>query len=197
MRTFIKQCLFLLSALMISPVTCLYFLISFVGAKDTILASFSQFLSLIPGKVGVYLRAGFYRFTLTACSPDAVISFAVLLSQADTEIASGVYLGPQCNIGRCQIGENTLLGSGVHIMSGKGQHNFNDLNAPIKDQGGHFEKVSIGKNSWLGNGALVMANIGESCIIGAGSVVIQDIPAFSIAAGNPAKVIKSRLEQAK
>ncbi|MFT2090385.1 acyltransferase [Paraglaciecola sp. 2405UD69-4] len=188
----LKTILFSLSALLISPITLVYFVLTLVLNKDSVLTSFSQLLSLIPGKLGVYLRAGFYRFTFTHCHPNAVISFMVLFSQADTEIAEGVYLGPQCNIGRCSIGKNTLIGSAVNIMSGKGQHNFSDLDTPIKDQGGVFEKVSIGENCWLGNGAMIMANIGKGCVIGAGSVVINDIPDYAIVAGNPAKVIKGR-----
>jgi len=193
MRQIIKQLLFIFCALLMAPITLLYFVFSSILTKDSVLTSFSQLLSLIPGKLGVYLRAGFYRFVFTQCSPDAVISFLVLFSQADTEIAEGVYLGAQCNIGRCSIGKNTLLGSGVHVMSGKGQHSFDDLELPIKDQGGVFEKITIGENCWFGNGAMIMANIGDGCIVGAGSVVINDMPNHSIIAGNPAKVIKNRL----
>ncbi|MEI8648935.1 acyltransferase [Paraglaciecola sp. Hal342] len=170
----------------------MYILLGSLFNNDGLLTSFSQFLSLLPGKPGVYLRAGFYRFTLTRCSPDAVISFLVLLSQKDTEIAEGVYIGPQSNIGRCRIEKNSLLGSGVHVMSGKEQHNFSDLTRPIKEQGGTFHKVRIGQNCWIGNGAMIMANIGANCIVGAGSVVSSDIPDNSIVAGNPARVIKSR-----
>lgn len=194
MKKVIKRLLFILCALLMAPITIVYFVFASMLKKDAVLSSYSQLLSLMPGKLGVYLRAGFYRFVLTHCSPDAVISFLVLFSQVDTEIAEGVYLGAQCNIGRCSIGKNTLLGSGVNVMSGKGQHNFDDLEQPIKDQGGHFEKISIGENCWLGNGAMIMANIGDGCIVGAGSVVINDMPAHSIIAGNPAKVIKSRLD---
>ncbi|MEP1446557.1 MAG: acyltransferase [Paraglaciecola sp.] len=194
MKQVIKELLFVVCALLMAPITLLYFVFAIILKKDAVLSSYSQLLSLMPGKLGVYLRAGFYRFVLTHCSPDAVISFLVLLSQADTEIAEGVYIGAQCNIGRCSIGKNTLLGSGVNVMSGKGQHNFDDLTQPIKDQGGYFEKISIGENCWLGNGAMIMANIGDGCIVGAGSVVINDMPAHSIVAGNPAKVIKNRLD---
>jgi virginiamycin A acetyltransferase len=193
MKKVIKAIAFCISAVLVSPITLTYLLLSIVFGRDASLVSTSQFLSLFPGKLSVYLRAGFYRFTLTYCSPDAVISFLVLFSQSDTEVAKGVYIGPQSNIGRCSIGENSLLGSGVHIMSGKGQHNFSDLSAPIKYQGGTFEKITVGKNCWIGNGAMIMANIGANCIIGAGSVVINDIPSDSIVAGNPARVIKNRL----
>ncbi|MFT4788229.1 MAG: virginiamycin A acetyltransferase [Paraglaciecola sp.] len=192
MKSILKQILFIIAAVIALPFTLSFSLLSFILPQDTLLASISQCLSLIPTKLGNYIRAGFYRFVLTKCSPDAVVSFLVLLSQQDTEIGAGVYIGPQCNIGKCKIGPNTLLGSGVHIMSGKEQHNFDDVNSPIKNQGGNFEKISIGMNSWIGNGAMIMANIGEGCVIGAGSVVINDIPDFAIVAGNPAKVIRIR-----
>ena len=77
-------------------------------------------------------------------------------------------------------------------MSGKGQHDFSDLDVPIKEQGGTFEKIVIGQNCWVGNGAMIMANIGANCVVGAGSVVIDDIPENAIVAGNPARVIKVR-----
>jgi acetyltransferase-like isoleucine patch superfamily enzyme len=190
MKNLIKQLFFFLFALVMLPFTVTYFALALVVNKDALVASYSQLLSLIPGKVGCYLRAGFYRFVFSSCSPDALVSFGTLFSQADTDIEKGVYIGPQCNIGKCRIGKNTLLGSGVHIMSGKGQHNFDDPSKPIKDQGGSFTKVSIGENCWLGNGALVMANVGAGSVVAAGAVVVNDVPAKVIVGGNPARVLK-------
>ncbi len=190
MKDIVKNLLHLISIVIVSPVTVLYFTLNFILKSDALFAGFSQGLSLFPGKIGVYLRAGFYRFTLSSCSPNTVVSFLVLFSQRETEIESGVYIGPQCNIGKCKIEKNVLLGSGVHIMSGKGQHNFNDLTKPIKDQGGTFEKVTIGQNSWVGNSALIMANIGKHCVVAAGAVVIDDVANYTVVAGNPAKMIK-------
>jgi len=192
MKSPLKKFVFYISVVLMVPLLIMYWLLSIFHESDSLFSSFSQFLSLLPGKTGTYLRAGFYHFTLTLCSKDVVISFMVLLSQRDTEIESGVYIGPGCNIGKCKIGKNTLLGSGVHIMSGKGQHKFEDLNIPIKDQGGSFEKITIGEDCWVGNGALILANIGNKCVVGAGSVVVNNVPDCSIVAGNPATIIKSR-----
>jgi virginiamycin A acetyltransferase len=163
-----------------------------VSDKDSIISSFSQFFSLIPGRLGCYMRSVFYHFTLSNCSLEVLISFSALFFQQDTEIDSGVYIGPQCNIGRSRIGKDTLLGSGVHILSGKNQHFTEDLETPIKDQGGEFQKISIGENCWIGNCAVIMADVGNHCIIGAGSVVINEIPDYAIAVGNPARVVKFR-----
>ena len=176
---------------LVSPLLISYFVIALIF-KDSPIMGFSQFLSLFPGKVGSYLRVAFYRFVFTQCDSEVVISFATIFSKQDTSIEKGVYIGPQCNIGMCHIGKNSLIASGVHIMSGKNQHNFDDLFKPIQQQGGVFEKISIGDDSWIGNGALIMANIGKHCIIGAGSVVVSDVEDYSIMVGNPAKLVKKR-----
>ncbi|MHA7816372.1 MAG: acyltransferase [Pseudohaliea sp.] len=155
-----------------------------------------QLFSQVPGKAGSYLRIALCRFTLVGCDKDCFIGFATLFSQRDTVIGRGVYIGPQCNIGACRIGDDTLIASGVHIMSGTGQHRFDDLAIPIRDQGGEFVPVNIGRDCWIGNGALIMADIGDHCVIGAGSVVTRPIPDYAIAVGNPARVVRSRLDEA-
>lgn len=174
------------------PIFLLYKLVSLIGNKDETFAAYAQLYSLIPGKVGSYARIGFYRLAMTGCDKDVRISFGCLFSHIDTVIEEGTYIGPSCNIGMSRIAKNTLLGSNVHILSGKNQHNFTDMNIPIRHQGGIFEQVNIGQNCWIGNNSTIMANIGNNTIVGAGSVVINDLPEGVIAVGNPAKVIKQR-----
>ncbi len=194
LKNTLKKTLFLVAVILVAPLLLLFFIMRAVFGQG-VFAAFSHFLSLFPGKLGSYFRVAFYRFTLTKCSPLTVIHFGTLFSQLDTEIEQGVYIGAQCNIGKSKIGCNTLIASGVHIMSGKGQHNFSDLVTPIQQQGGQFCKISIGEDCWIGNGALIMANIGKKSIVGAGSVVTKDVPDYSVVVGNPAKVVKSRLDE--
>lgn len=194
MKSLIKSLIRLLALLLTLPLLLLHSVARLV-TSDGLFVPFSQLLSLVPGKLGSYCRVAFYRVAMTRCEADCFIGFASIFSQADTEIGRGVYIGPQCNIGMCKIGDDSLIASGVHILSGSGQHNFADVATPIQQQGGEYTKVEIGEDSWIGNGALVMANIGKKCIIGAGSVVTKDIPDYAIAVGNPARVIRSRLEK--
>ena len=192
MRKTVKKVVRLFITLLLSPLILLYFIGCIFLSKDSLFATFAQFLSLFPGITGSYIRVNFFKFVMNKCSSNSRISFATLFSQVDTEIEEGVYIGPQCNIGACKIEKDCLLGSGVHIMSGKGQHNFNDLDTPIREQGGTFKKVTIGEDTWIGNGALIMANVGKKCIIAAGSVVVDDVEDYSIIGGNPAKLIRKR-----
>jgi virginiamycin A acetyltransferase len=192
MKAALKKIIHILSMLLVLPLIITHILVQLLR-KEGIFIFATQLLSIVPGKLGSYLRIAFNRVTMTYCDMETVIGFATLFSQIDTEIHKGVYIGPQCNIGMCSIGENTLIASGVHIISGSNQHSFSDLSTPIQQQGGTYTKVSIGKDCWIGNGALVFANIGDHSIIGAGSVVTKDIPANSIAAGNPARILRSRL----
>jgi acetyltransferase-like isoleucine patch superfamily enzyme len=176
-----------------TPLYLLCMLFSQLSNADGVFTSFSQGLSLIPGKFGVYLRAAFYRLACPATSDEISVGFLTILSHRNTSIAKGVYIGPQCNIGMCSIGENTLIGSGVHILSGSRQHEFQDIQKPIQDQGGVFKKIRIGSDCWLGNSAVIMAAVANGCIIAAGSVLSKSADKEGdILAGNPSKTIRNR-----
>lgn len=193
MRYAIKRTIKSIFLLMTLPLYALYLFLSLLGNADSAFQSFSQALSLIPGKIGIYFRAAFYRLACVDTTDDILVGFLTVLSHRDTSIHKGVYIGPQCNIGKCTIGANTLLGSGVHILSGNQQHNFSDLKMPIQDQGGVYTKVKIGEDCWIGNSAILMADVSDKSIVAAGSVLTRAIERpGSIWGGNPAAKIRLR-----
>ncbi|MCK7548603.1 acyltransferase [Marinobacter koreensis] len=178
--------------IVVAPLYVLYRMLSLFGSKDGTFQSFSQLISLIPGKTGIYIRAAFYRFACIDTSDDISIGFLTIFSHADTTIMKGVYVGPQCNIGKCTIGQNTLIGSGVHILSGRNQHKYTDLQTPIKEQGGYFEKICIGDDCWIGNNSTILKSVGPQCIIAAASLIIDETGSQEILGGNPAKTLRYR-----
>ena len=197
-RHLLKRVIKNLFLLLMLPVFLLYSLLAIPGGKDATFQSFSQCLSLIPGKLGIYMRAAFYRLACPGTSDEISVGFLTIFSHWDTTIHKGVYIGPQCNIGKCTIGEKTLLGSGVHVLSGSRQHDFSDPDTPIQDQGGKFEKIVIGPDSWLGNQALVMASVPRGSVIAAGTVYVREFEEQAVIfAGNPAKVIRKRTQGAR
>jgi virginiamycin A acetyltransferase len=103
MKKFIKTFISLFCSLIMMPLIGLYILLTQVANKDAVFSAFSQFLSLFPGKLGAYFRASFYHFTMQHCDLDTFIGFGALLSQQDTELQSGCYIGPHSNIGMCRI----------------------------------------------------------------------------------------------
>jgi acetyltransferase-like isoleucine patch superfamily enzyme len=91
-----------------------------------------------------------------------------------------------------EIGEHCMLANGCFVSDAS--HRYDDPDLPVPWQGFTSKgPTRIGENCWLGVGVVVTGGvtIGERCVIGAGSVVTADIPAFSIAAGAPARVLKS------
>ena len=52
--------------------------------------------------------------------------------------------------------------------------------------------VRIGEGTWVGSAAIVLADVGKHCVIGAGAVVTHALPDFVVAAGVPARIVKSR-----
>lgn len=167
-----------------------------IAGRDVWFEFHGQFLSLIPGKCGHYLRNAYYYLTLRKCPLSCCFTFGTHFSHSEAEVGERVYIGTQCVIGMASIGDDTMLADHVQILSGKHQHGTGEADAPFQSQPQTFSRVTIGRNCWLGGNSVIMADIGENSVIGAGSVVVKPIPANSIAVGNPARVIRSSVTAA-
>jgi len=148
----------------------------------------SQLLSLLPGLVGVYLRRAFYRMVLPTCGRDVCISFGTVFSHPTASIGNRVYLGVGCMIGDVTLEDDALVGSHVSIINGRRQHGIERLDIPVREQPGEYPRVVIGEDSWIGDRAIVTADLGKHCVVGAGSVVTKAVPDFAIVVGNPARI---------
>lgn len=159
-------------------------------SSNELFTLFSQLFAIVPGKIGSYIRASYYRITLKYCSNDVFIGFGTYFPHRDVEIHKGVYIGAYCIIGMARIGEDVTIASAVHILSGKKQHGYEKIGVPIQKQEGSYQIISIGNNCWIGSCSVIMANLGKQNVVAAGSVIIHDTKDYEILGGNPAKVIK-------
>jgi acetyltransferase-like isoleucine patch superfamily enzyme len=111
---------------------------------------------------------------------------------------------------KIQIGNNVYLGRYLHLTSihsviikddvtiadrvfiSDNNHGFENISIPIKDQEVvHKKNVLLDQGSWIGENACILGGcVGKNSVVGANSVVTTDIPDYSIAVGNPAKIIK-------
>ena len=87
------------------------------------------------------------------------------------------------------IGDDVMFGPSVQVVTAT-----HPLDSTARISGLEYAKpIKIGSKTWLGAGVIVCpgVTIGEGCVIGAGSVVVKDIPDYYIAVGNPCRVIRS------
>ena len=157
------------------------------GRSQTLFLLLAQLYSSGPGFLGSFARAAFYRWTLESCSPDIVIGLGSYFSRRKAIVGSNVSIGSYCIIGSASIGARTQISSHVEIPGGRAQH-VRDENGRLSDmveESGPL--LTIGEDCWIGASAVIMANVGSQSTIGAGSVVVRDIPAGVVAVGAPAK----------
>jgi len=113
---------------------------------------------------------------------------------ARIRIGSGTFLNigvMVASVELVEIGDHCMLANGCFVTDGA--HRFDDPDEPVPWQGFTSKgPTRIGDNVWCGANVVVTSGvtIGERCVIGANSVVTRDIPAFSVAAGIPARVLR-------
>jgi acetyltransferase-like isoleucine patch superfamily enzyme len=174
----------------------------FVAISKILPRSIRYFLLIMfrnmPGYIGIGIRYIFLKSLALSCGKNVKVKSYVLLSHLDNlEIGNNVSINEFCSVGclgGVSIGDNVAIAHGTTILST--EHDFLNQSQGVKEAPTITKKTKIGSGVWLGAKTVITAGvvIGENAVIGAGSVVTKDIPADTVAAGVPAKVIKHILK---
>ncbi len=121
----------------------------------------------------------------------------VYCKNGDIVLEHAVNISSNCQIfssNRVVIGAQSVIAAFTYILSG-GQYDPDDKTTPFADQSGMITRgpTTVGANCWLAAKVVIVdgVTVGNHCVIGAGSVVMKDIPPDSLAVGTPAKVVRS------
>jgi len=113
----------------------------------------------------------------------------------DIEIGDGANIGFNCEVfsaSRVSIGASVLMAAYTYVIGG--DHDFSDLTKSVLAQTRTSSGVSIGDGAWTGAGAKILdgVTVGAHAVIGAGAVVREDVAAWAVAVGVPARVVSTR-----
>jgi virginiamycin A acetyltransferase len=192
----VKQWLKLLAdfaaMIVVAPAVACYYGAAAVVGPVRAFPGWSQAFALAPGTLGAYLRRAFYRVVLARCDAGACITFGTIFSHPTASVGRNVYIGAFCCLGDVTLEDDVLLGSHVSVANGAAQHGIERLDVPIREQPGIWPRVTIGRDTWVGDRATVLADVGQHCVIGAGAVVTESVPDYAVAVGVPARVVRYR-----
>jgi len=157
----------------------------------------------ISGTVSVYTDLSHKERGQIVLGDEVILLDHVRLVTGDTRtnrgafirIGSRVIVNVGCYLsgeGGLRIEDEVLIGPGAKLLSAG--HEYENQPLSIYRHGLTYGTVTVGKGAWIGAGAIILegVTVGEGAVVGAGSVVTRDVPAFSIVAGNPARIIKWR-----
>jgi galactoside O-acetyltransferase len=175
----------------------------------------------MPGRIGAFVRRIVLKYTLKVCGVKLVLeqgcrffgikkikignnvsigygcSFFSRATECGVEIGDNVSFneGVMVNAdigGSIRIGNSVLVGPGVVMRSS--DHVFTSRDVPIRMQGHTAGNIVIEDDTWVGANAIIVGNvcIGRGAVIAAGTVVVEDVPAYTVVGGVPAKLIKVR-----
>lgn len=118
-----------------------------------------------------------------------------------TKVGKGFWMGDysafgnDCFVGAAggvRIGDYVAIGQNVRFHSEN--HSFDNPDQLISEQGVSNKGIEIGSDCWIGAGAVFLdgVHVGDHCVIGANTLVNKDVPPYSVAVGNPVRVVRDR-----
>lgn len=170
-----------------------------VELKDYVIHGFFIFfygwIKYLPSPIGDWIRYLFVRPFLARSGRLRIYEGVTFWYPYRIRIGNNVSLNEWVYLsgfGGLNIGNNVRIGHRVSVITS--DHVYDDLTRPIYQQGLTAHTVNIADDVWIGCNATILkgVSIGKGAIVAAGSVVTKNVPAFSVAAGVPAKIISNR-----
>lgn len=199
LRRAVKFTIYVASWIATSPLWAIEKVSQRVAGRDVWFVTQSEILSLLPGKLGRLLRNAYYTATLESCPYHVCLQFGCLFAYSRVRVGQNVYLGLHSKVGLVDIGDGTIISDDAQLLSGAHQHlsaesphgvdPLSDIQKQMQSDP-EPERISIGRDCWIGTRAVVMADVGDNCVIGAGAVVTRPIPSNCVVVGVPARVIR-------
>ncbi len=145
------------------------------------------------GKLGKKIRGFAAKLICEHCGVNINIQkgahFSELVQIGDN---SGIGIGA-CLDGPVYIGKDVMMGPDCFIYTRN--HSFKDITQPMDRQGfSEYNPVFIDDDVWIGGRVIILpgVHIQKGAILGAGTVVVKDVPAYGVVVGNPGKIVKYR-----
>ena len=191
LRSWLKAAVNGVALLLVTPFALTCWLEARAGlGHEGVFAFWSHVFSLLPGPPGMALRRAYYRLTLDRCSAHCFIGFGALFSHRQAVVEDGVYVGPYALIGSARLRKGCLIGSRASLLSGGELHELDADGQWTPFDPSRLRQIEIGEQAWMGEGCIVMADIGGGSAIAAGTVVSTPVPAGVAVAGNPARFVR-------
>lgn len=188
MHTILKTIAAILGTLRAMPHLLCFSLSSLIMGRDRAFAASGEAVAKIPGQIGLYTRAAFYRATIDHVGKDVYLGFMSIVTHRNARLGDRAYIGRFCSIGSAAIDDGVKLADGVQILSGRHQHT---------DRGTlRLMPVTIGGNAWIGTNAVIMNDVGEHATVGAGAVVVHPVAGETAVGGVPAIPLRNTKQRA-
>ncbi len=184
----LKPLAYVLGSVLAIPLLLRFLLLRRLLGDQRALSAVSEHACKRPGLLGLVTRRAFYRRALAHVGRDVHFGYQTLLSKPNAKIGDRVYLGRFCTVGWVEIGEDTRIADGAQLLSGA-HHHGSSREGIARAQVTH-QPIRIGREAWIGANAVVMADVGDGAIVGAGAVVTKPVPAGIAVVGVPARAIE-------
>ena len=153
----------------------------------------SNLLNVLPG-IGraVVVRGWLARTALKRCGRKLKISSNVsIFNPQNVTVGNDVYIGPNCYFGGGEIVLEDEVNIGPFVTMAAGNHTMRDGSYRFGPY--QYGRIHVGRGTWLCANSVITSGvtIGKGCVVAAGSVVMKDVPDYSVVCGVPAKLIKT------